>query len=1376
MSPPPPDDRAALLRQAIRLKKAGARKVTPPLEGRPQDVPAVLGHWQRSLWLLQQLEPDASTYNLASAQRVATSLRVKDLEHAFRRLTDRHRILRSTFRDAEGSVQQVIHRQLDNLAVERFSAPPGQVEAVAAKEARRPFDLAEGPLIRLLWVDGPTGPGGLLVLVLHHILADERSLGRLWNELAALYDGREPAPVEPFQYDDYVARLQPAEAAQHAADLAFWRRQLEPWPDPLVLPFERPRRRDSGGQPAVAEGRLLRRTLEADLVQGLRQVAAGAGATPFAVFLLAFRWLLQRYAEGRDIAIATPVSRRQHAATAEMIGYFLNPVPLRFDVDDELLVEAAIGEVHRHVRGAMGHGSLPFDALVESLSPPRQGDRHPIFQTMFVYQESAAAPALDGQTLAPVWLDLGTSKFDLTLFASESAIAVEYRLDRFDGDWMERLLVHYETLLGRLVEGVREPVRRLSILPSDEAERLHRLAMGELPETLPDAALASAPPLPQQIRRRALASPAAPAVQGAELSWTYGELARMAEDIARRLQRLGVEPGDPVGLFVERSPAMIGALLGCLWAGAAYVPLDPAYPSARTDEVLRDAGVKALVSRGPLRSRLDPGTIPWVDLDVPAPDDGTPFSLPDIAGHHPAYILYTSGSTGRPKGVVITHDNLRASNGVRPIVYIRPPGRFLLLSSVAFDSSVAGIFWTLANGGTLVLPDDDSARDPRCLAQLIRTHRVTSLLCVPSLYAHLLDGDAARLTSLETVIVAGESCPAQLVDDHFERLPRTRLFNEYGPTEATVWATVHEIRPGDGVGPIPIGRPIPGVRVEVLDADGRPVPVGIAGQGWISGPTVANGYWRQPDLSAQRFVERRHVQGASAAPSRTFPGGPSPTEIMYRTGDRMMWSHEGRLLFLGRVDEQIKLRGFRIEPGDIEDALMAAAAESFPAVDGAAVVLRSPQQLVAFLAPLDDGVDTSSLRRELARRLPEYMVPQRLVALPELPRLPNGKLDRQRLRELPVDDPASREAKAEHDTGRASEALLSDSETVLLSLWRGLLGRGDIDLDDNFFQLGGHSLLAVEMATAITRDLGVSLAPSEVFQHPTVRGLAQRIAQRDGGDALPYAHLFPIQPGGRGAPLIFSIPHFFSHAFAQRFRGKRPVYGLRGIGLRPEGNRGRWRTLRALAVDSVDEIQRRFPEPPYLMVGYSFGASMAVEAVRLMEERGIAVERLILIAPMAIDVYRWGPLSAQIDGLRQGLDSLSPGQALGRFLRQHHPLDRRFYSTLRRRLITQSWRRILCWTGDLRRRFGLPLTPRILHADVRLERFRLHRGYRPGTVHTPTVIFNAEEPSTDAAATWRPYFAGPFDVQPIPDPHLDDAAVREAKERILHHMQDLESS
>ncbi len=1340
-----PADRAERLRRAIEAKRAGAGSGGLDLPSRPAGEPAPLGELQRGLWFVHQIEPQSPAYNLCSAFRVHGALDVARLQHALDVVVSRHRLLRSTFRADGDSAVQVVH-DTGTIVVDRIHAAPGGARAAAGHDAARPFDLERGPLVRAALIEEPDGDR-LLLLALHHILADERAVECLWRQIAEAYRGRADSPQPGAQYDDYVHWLRGTQGDRRTEDLDYWRARLDPLPDELRLPFEQPASPGAGGRP----GRLIVRTLSPSVRAGLRQLAGRAGVTPFTVSAFAFRLLLHRYTDGQRIAFGTPVSVRAHPAALDMIGYFLNPLVIDAAIDEHLSVREAVAAFSGHLAGALAHPAVPFDTLAAHLSPPRQPDRHPIFQVMFVYQEAGPAPMLGDIRLEPVMIDLGAAKFDVTLFVTERAgtleTGVEYRTDLFDDGSMRQLLDHYEQLIEQLPCDLERPIADVPMLGNAEASRLAAWERGprldrEVATLLPDLILAQAGRHPHD-----------EAIVCGGTRHDYSGFEAAARGIAQALIASGVEPGDRVAVFIERSVEAIAALLGSQLAGAAYVPMDPAYPQARNRSVLEDAEVAAVLTTMALRGRLPEGS--WRPLTVDALADArSPASdLPDLSPDLRAYILYTSGSTGRPKGVVISHDNLRLSTLARLQFYEAGPERFLLLPSIAFDSSVAGIFWTLAAGGTLVVPTDDEIRDARRLADLIEHERVTTMLCVPSLYAQLLRGDSGQLRALQTVIVAGESCPSRLVAEHFATLPEVRLFNEYGPTEGTVWATVCELLPEDGSRAVTIGRPIPGVSVEVRDALGRQVPAGLPGDATIVGPTVASGYWRRDDLTAERFSN--------------IGAAHEPAQRRYRTGDRMAWNADGRLLFHGRDDAQIKLRGFRIEPGEIEAALL-----EHPHIDEAAVVARAPvppgiaggdsaaSLLVAFVVAQGGPID--GWRAALATRFPDHMIPARVVELPHLPTLPNGKVDRRRLQELPIAAPSA----------VACGDVPSARERMLLSLWEGLLGRSGIAATDNFFDLGGHSLLMIDMVAAIARDCEVTLTAADVFQHPTVRELSRRVEQRAGAHAYTYQQLFPIQPAGRKTPFVMASPDFFTAALVERFRGERPVYGVRGVGLRAEGNRGRWPTLTDLAEEVAGEVQRRFPDGPCIVAGYSFGAWLAIETVRALERRGYPVRRLYAIAPMPVEVFRFGPFRVRIDGLRQPLAELATRDVLRHYLRGNHPLTRGPYRRGRQWLFERPWRRSLGLLGAWRRRRGLPLTARQIQADARVERFRLYARHRPAPVRAATEFFNPVGLSTDAAATWRPYFSGPLAVHPIPDPH-DEASVDAARDVILDHLRDV---
>ncbi len=1350
--------RAARLEEAIRRKRAGSRR-SRELPTRDRALPALLGPLQKSLWLAHRLDPDGATYHLVDAFRVAAPLDFGRLDTAFREVVARHRLLRSTFQKTEIGVEQVVDAvPLSLFVVEATEVEvEGSAREAAVLQARRPFSLERGPLVRLLLV------GDLLVLTLHHILADELSLGLLWRDLVAAYEGR-PLPPAHLQYDDYVAwSLDRGE--RRRTEIEFWRARLTPVPEPLQLPLVR-------RQVEPGEGRWIERQLAETASRDLRQFVAAVGATPFLLAAFAYRVLLGRLSDGPGPAIGTPVSTRNHPAVAEMVGYFTNPLVLPGAVDEDSTVEDALRAFVAETRERLAHSQTPFTDLVETLQLPRSSDRSPLFQTLFVYQQPEAAIRLEGEPLRPVVLDLGVSKFDLTLFVAEREgrfdLAVEYRTALYDVVGMQRLLALYETLLIDLVSGDRRrPVAALSLVPPEESARLRGLERGHELAPGPTTVLA-------QFLRQVATGGGREAVRSRSQSLDYRELLVAADEVAAALEGVSVEVGDRVGLYLDRSAAAIAAVLGCHLAATAYVPLDPRYPMSRNHRILEDAGVVVVLTSGALAGELPDG-----DWKVLAFDERLSLGLPDrepvaaVRSREPApadlaYLLYTSGSSGRPKGVAVSHENLERSNAARLAYYGTrgvAPARFLLIPSLAFDSSVAGLFWMLASGGTLVLPTAEEARDPRALLELIAREGVDSLLCVPSLYSQMLRGSRteakATLSTLRTVIVAGEACPWSLVAEHQNRCPGVRLFDEYGPTEATVWASVSELTAIDrsdfgSQEPVPIGGPIPGVTIELVDNRSRIVPIGVPGRALIGGTTVARGYWNRPDLTAGSFLGR-------------------DADRRYDTGDRMAWTEDGQLLFLGRVDEQIKLRGVRIEPGEIE-----ANALEWPEVRAAAAVVAGPaggaERLTLFVA----GPVPEDWRRRMGERLPQEMRPHAATSLSSLPLLPNGKIDRSALREL------ARLARDERpERPGAPREVPNDEQLSLRSLWQGLLGLETVGLDDNFFELGGHSLLVAEMTMAIEEDFGVRLAAQQVFQNPTVRQLAEFLAGR--GERRGYEHLFPLQPIGSEAPFIVAIPHFFADLFADLFRGQRPVYGLRGVSLRVEGNLSRWPTLGDLAEEVADEICDRFEVDTrprsgrgVYLAGYSFGASMAAETAHVLERRGVVVRGVYLVTPMALDHLSWGPLRLKIRGLKQPLESLGRAELVRRFLVDHNPLTLRPYRYAWRWLKTQPRRRLLGRLGRLRRRLGLPLTPSILHADVRADRFRMHQRFRPRHVEAPTVIFNAEfnalEPGTDAAATWRSCFQGDLEVVTIPDPHLDEGSVVRARELLREYLTRLEAS
>jgi amino acid adenylation domain-containing protein len=1095
-----------------------------------------LSHGQQSLWMLHQLAPESPAYHMAGAARVAGELDSTVLARAFQVLCDRHAALRTTFPAEGGRPVQRVH-DAGSIAVDfrvEDGLPWDEAERTRrfVAEARRPFDLEQGPLFRARLYTGPSGEH-ILLLVFHHIVGDFWSIALVLDELGRLYPAlrsgrRGELELPPLALTAAnFARRQAAElAGEEGARLwAYWRQQLAASLPVLDFPTDRPR-------PAVQTDRGAQRALviERALTDRLAALSRAQGASLYTTLLAALQVLLHRYTGQDDVIVGSPVAGRNQPGSAGVVGYFVNTLPMRSDLSGNPGFTTFLGRVRQTVHAALEHQGFPFPLMVERLSLPRDPSRSPVFQVVFVFQkaqgraaqeltaltlpDAAARVDLGGLALELLPLDLGVAQFDLTLVAAEQnerlALGLEYNTDLFDADTIDRFLAHYRTLLEAIVADPEQPIDALDLLPA--AERARLLADGTgMSVAAGDARAATAHQVfENQVRR----TPDAPAVVCGPERLSYAGLDVRANHLAEHLRSIGVGPEVRVGLCAERSIALCAGILGILKAGGAYVPLDPDYPEERLDFMIEDGRIDVLVTQEALRDRFAGrvGQIVCIDSPNPLPL-GEAASLgcaggarrpsegqcaTERPGHkdgptadHLAYVIYTSGSTGKPKGVAVTHANLVHSTEARRLFYDEPVSAFLLLSSFAFDSSIAGIFGTLCHGGTLVLPPPGLQNDPSGLAALIAAQRVSHLLCVPALYELLLaEAPAASLQGVRVAIVAGEACRSSLGARHRAALPRAQLVNEYGPTEATVWCTAHrcwtistedeeagaggEVLEPDVRAIVPIGRPIPAARIYVLGAGGALAPLGVPGELFVGGAGVARGYLGRPGLTAERFLPD------------PFASEHEPGSRLYRTGDRARWRPDGSLEFLGRIDDQVKVRGFRIELGEVEAVLA-----QHPAVREVAVVPREEPgravRLVAYMAlaagapERERGAAASDeWRRWLRERLPESMVPAAFVVMDALPHSPNGKVDR---KALPAPDPAQLVARAEYVAPRNPvEALLERVAADVLRCDR-------VGVNDNVFDLGVDSILSIQIA-ARARQAGLEFSPALLFQYPTIAEIA----------------------------------------------------------------------------------------------------------------------------------------------------------------------------------------------------------------------------------------------------------------------------------------------
>lgn len=1079
----------AILQKQLEGKIALHRPAAAVIPKRPQD-PSPLSFSQQQLFLLDQLEPGAAVYNFSMAVRLSGALDIPVLERALNEIVRRHESLRTVFviEDSE-PVQKVLPELRITIAQEDLSALPaadraGQLDKRLRRESQKPFDLAKAPLLRVslfrLTAAAAGEPDSVLLIAMPHIITDGWSAAVFARELAALYDaylqGRpSPLPELSVQYADFShwqrQRLHPAHLEKM---LAFWENHLADAASGLELPADHARpavQRHRGGD----HGFHLSRELS-DRLAGL---CRERNVTLFALLFSAFNVLLHRYTGEKNLCVGAPVANRSLAEIEPLIGYFVNVLALHTDLSGNPEFSTLVRRTHDLMLDSQPHQEYPFELLVKRLRPHRDPSVNPLFQVMFVlHNVPFDGITVSGLRISPFAIPNRVSKFDLTLHVTEEPrgilISFEYNTDLFETATIQRMAGHFERLLENIAAAPETRIGEFALLSPAELHTLTR-------EWNPPAAAesprhwGSGRTVHELFEARTRRFPEAIAVATAGRALSYAEVNAEANRLAHHLKRLGVGPDSRVALCIGRAPEMIIGLLGVLKSGGAYVPLDPNYPQEELAHILRDSGAEFLITQGDAAVRLKDFPIPRITLDEDrASLAGQPDSDPGPppAPEHLAYVIYTSGSTGKPKGVAISHHNLMQSTRARFEYYKEPVDRFLLLSSFAFDSSVAGIFWTLTGGGALYIPEECRQADPAALVDWIAGERITHLLCLPSFYGILLEqADAGRLDSLRTVIVAGEACLPGMVDRHCSRLPNTALHNEYGPTEGTVWSSVYHIPPEPLESPIPIGRPIPGMEIYLLDAYLNPVPVGVCGEIHIGGEGLAGGYLNQPELTAARFVPH--------------PFARRPGTRLYRTGDRARYRADGNLLFLGRVDHQVKIRGFRIELGEIEANLL-----KYPGIEEAVVVdqegANGSKHLVAYVKPSkgQSGPDLADLRAFLQALLPGHMIPAAFVVLEKFPLTPNGKLDR---KALPVPNLRA------HLEGRYL-APRNGMEQTLAILWQEVLGLERVGVTDNFFEIGGDSILSMQLVNR-AKQAGLRLAPRQLLEHQTVESLAKVVSR-----------------------------------------------------------------------------------------------------------------------------------------------------------------------------------------------------------------------------------------------------------------------------------------
>ncbi|WP_025847252.1 non-ribosomal peptide synthetase, partial [Paenibacillus ehimensis] len=1058
-------DRDYGLSEALAQAKRHTDRQSPAMPVRKDDMsPIPLTPAQNRMFLTAQMMPHSVAYNVTGVMRLEPHEDVNEVERLMRRLIERHDSLRTSFRMMEGATEQVVHPQVD-FALERcvLQTQEGMSRIRHLQEELnqfvRPFDLAEAPLMRARCFQYDDGES-YLAIDLHHIITDGSSMGMLFSDYMALAEGRTPAPL-PLSYRDAVlalrSRMQDASMQEHRR---WWLEQFADGIPVLNMPVDKLR---PGTKDYV--GSRIFHTLPAGLTAQVKAMAQNAGATVFMVMMGVFHNLLARLGGDRDIVIGTPVAGRPSRGFQPLVGMFVNTLPIRTRSADEDSFLAFLGSVKRTVSQAFDHQEYPFEALIDDLKPERHPGRNPLFDVYFALQNIDMG--LSGPADRMVPFDSGSAKFDLTVVARETPEGLlmewEYASSLYTPETIERLARRYERMLAAVVDNPLQPLGELDLML--EGERTRLLTEWNDTRTLYPGEKGIVPLFEEWASIRG--KEAALRMDGQTLS--YEALNSRANRIARAILNSGAESGSAVALLLHRSFDMIAAILGVLKAGCHYVPLDAENPSARLLSVIESSGAKLLVTHPAAEWESVAADMPELAVfDLSRLDPGLPDHNLDLAysGNDLAYVMFTSGSTGTPKGTLIRQKSVIRVVHDNKFVTFSPEDVLLQLSNYSFDGSVIDIFGAMTNGACLVLLHKREVIDTNALGRIIRENGVTAFFITTSLFNALVDANPECLDNVRAVMFGGEAASVRHVRKAYERMGGGRLINGYGPTETTVFAVTYTVDQFPEEDTLPIGRALGNTSLYVLDDKLRLQPVGVPGELYIGGDGLAAGYLNDPGLTAERFV----------------PNPYRPGEKLYKTGDLVVWGEDGLLRYKGRLDQQVKLRGFRIEPGEIE-----AAAKKLPDVREAHAGVvglgdQGGRHLCLWIVLNGDAAafDTHALREKLARMLPDYAVPAFVLPLESMPLNKNGKIDISRL-PAPVYVPQGEKQEPRNER----EALLAD-------IWSQVLGIERPGIGDNFFSLGGDSIKAIQV-TARLQGSGYSLETAEIFQYLTIETLAQRL-------------------------------------------------------------------------------------------------------------------------------------------------------------------------------------------------------------------------------------------------------------------------------------------
>ncbi|MEX2600595.1 MAG: amino acid adenylation domain-containing protein [Balneolaceae bacterium] len=1184
---------------------------------------------QQRLWFLDQLEGSGNTYNMPVALWLNGPLDTEALLRAVMAIPARHEVLRSRFIMENGEPVCLLEETLPPpTIVDLQLLDPEEKEKEAVKwleqESNRSFDLAKGPLFRAVLVK-LSPERHLLMITMHHIVSDGWSVGIVSGELEQFYKhysgigsghhigsvpGSEPgdenvlvnengsqngnaagSAPEPLakQYSDYATWQQKLfRGGELDRQLAYWKDQLSDSPALLELPADHPR-------PVMKsyEGKTIQFNIGADLTEKVRKLAENTGSTLYMTLLAVFGVLMNRYSGQTVIPVGSPVANRRDMNFEPLIGFFVNTLVMKVTVDPEESFRQLLKRVRQMALEAYSNQDVSFEQIVDELQPERNMGYSPLFQVMMTMQAGGLTlPKLSGIEAEVADYSNTISKYDLTLLFSEEkgglTGSLEYSTDLFEEWRIRQIGENFIELLTGITTNPSACVKQLPLLPSSTQDRvLKEWNRTDTTFTTPDT-------LPETIRQTAARHPERIALVCGESELSYGDLERRSNRLAHLLLSLGVEKQSRVAVAIGRSIDMVVSLLAILKTGCSYVPLDPTYPANRIEMIFEDAGIEWLLTHSSLQESMPVcDRVVCIDQVMPDLDDSQYPDTPpvtEIRGEDLAYVIFTSGSTGRPKGVMIPHRAmLNFLNSMIEKPGISADDTVLAVTTIAFDIAVLELWASLVSGAGVAIASEKDVRDGEALLDLIRRRKITLMQATPATWNLLVESGWEGTPELKC-LCGGEAMPRQLADELLTRCGT--VWNMYGPTETTVWSSIQQI---EGVGRTteavePIGRPIANTCLYILDDELNPVPPGVPGELYIGGKGVAAGYLNQPEMTADRFLPDPFREAGR----------------MYRTGDLARYRPDGVTEYLGRMDQQVKLRGYRIEPGEIEHQL-----RQFPGILHCAVVIQGDgveARLAAFyvLEHEENPVQATELKAFLHSRLPDYMVPTVYVALEEMPLTPNGKMDRKALKSME----GGREM-----LGSVSGSSARDiAELRLLNIWQELLDDPSVGHDDNFFDAGGHSLIAVRLMAAIGVEFGRHLPLATLFQNPTVAQLARQLKKEGSSDL--WSPLVEIRPGSPGNRPLFCAPGaggnvLYLQPLSKFIRKETPFWGLQPAGL--DGLSSPATTVEELASCYIEGIEKLNPDGPWQLSGHSFGGTVAFEMARQLRQKGREVGRLILL-------------------------------------------------------------------------------------------------------------------------------------------------------------------